>query len=143
MKECCIGEDTVEVLRRELKPEKVLMPHLTTAVLPSKLDEALCSLKTDGFMARVSKNFQIPTGAATDIKDSKRSFTLKMFQQRIAILAHIVIARAFPKTIRVLIVVAKSNRRSLRQFLSAEQWSLRCSHAMDKDAGRSAGCDLK
>src|SRR5215475_11121559 len=106
------------------------MPHVTPAVLLSKLDETLGSLKTDGFMARVPKNFQIPTGSTTKIEDAQRPFTLKMFQQRIAILTHIVIARAFPKTIRVLIVVAKSNRGSLRQFFSAEQWSLKCSHVV-------------
>jgi hypothetical protein len=64
-----------------------------------------------------------------------------MFEKSVTILAHVVIFRAFPETVRVFVVMTKGDGRSLRELFSAEPWSVRCSHAMDKDAGRSAGCN--
>ena len=110
MKEGGIGENAVEVVGRKLKREKVLMPHFTTAVFAGELDEAFGSFQSDGLMARVTKNFQIPTRPTTEIEDSESTLTMKLFQQRIAILIHIVIACAFPETVGVLVVVVKSDR---------------------------------
>ncbi len=71
MKKSGIGENAVEVFRWHLKTEKVLMPHLATAVLTGELDEAFGSFQSDGLMARVPKNFQIPTRPTTKIEDSE------------------------------------------------------------------------
>ena len=49
------------------------MPHLATAVLTGELDEAFGSFQSDGLMARVPKNFQIPARPATEIEDAERS----------------------------------------------------------------------
>jgi hypothetical protein len=35
--------------------------------------------------------------------------------------------------------VTEGDGRSLREFFETEPWSVGCSHAMDKDTGRSAG----
>ena len=40
-----------------------------------------------------------------------------LFKQSIAILAHIVILRAFPETIRVLVVVTKSYRQKSQRVV--------------------------
>jgi hypothetical protein len=66
-----------------------------------------------------------------------------MFEKCVTILADVMILRAFPKTIRVLVVITEGDGRSLSELFSAELWSVGCSHVMDNDAARFAGCDLK
>jgi hypothetical protein len=39
--------------------------------------------------------------------------------------------------------MTEGDDRSLRQLLGTEPWSVRCSHLMDKEAGHTAGSDLK
>ena len=66
-----------------------------------------------------------------------------VFKESVTILANVMIPRAFPKPIRIFVVMTEGDDRSLRELFGAEPWSARSSHAMDKDAGCSAGCDLK
>lgn len=53
------------------------------------------------------------------------------------ILADVVILRALPKTLGVLIVVSEGNDRSLREFFGGGQWRVASSHARIAE-GRSA-----
>jgi hypothetical protein len=66
-----------------------------------------------------------------------------MFQKHVTILADVVILCPFPKILCVLVVMTEGDDRSLRQLLGTEPWSVRCSHLMDKEAGHTAGSDLK
>jgi hypothetical protein len=104
VKESRIGKDAVEVVGRKLKREKVLVPHLATAVLTGELDEAFGSFESDGLMAELAKNFQIAPGPATEIQNSRR-FASDMFKKSVTILTHVVIFCPFPKTIRVFVVM--------------------------------------
>jgi hypothetical protein len=45
-----------------------------------------------------------------------------MLKKSITILAYVVILRAVPETVRVLVVVGESDDRSPRQFFGAEPW---------------------
>ena len=94
-------------------------------------------------MAQVFEELEIASWPATEVQNSIRGFAAYVFEKSITILAHVMILRAFPKTIGVLVVMTEGDDGSLRELFGAEPWSVRCSHVMDKDAGRSAGCDLK
>jgi hypothetical protein len=130
MKEGGVGEDSVEVLRWQLQTKKVLMPHFAAAVSACKFYEAFSAFETDGLMAKVAKNFQITPGPATEIQNSVGWFAAHALEKRITILAHVMILRAFPKTVCVFVVMTEGDGRSLREFFGAEPWSVGCSHVM-------------
>ena len=119
------------------------MPHLAIAVAARKFHEAFSTFEADNVMAQVFEGLEIASWAATEVQNSIRGLTIYVFEQRIAILAYVMIFRAVPKTVRVCVVMTQGDSGSLREFFGAEPWSMGCSHAMDKDTGRSAGCDLE
>jgi hypothetical protein len=119
------------------------MPNLAIAVAARKFYEALSTFEADRLMAQVFEGREIAPWPATEIQNSIGWVAIYVFQKRVTILAHVVILRPFPETIRVFVVITKGDDRSLRELFGAEPWSVRCSHAMDKDTGRSAGYDLK
>jgi len=85
--------------------EKILLPYFAAAVAARQLDESLRAFEPDRFVAQITKNFQIPARTAAEVQNSKRSRTVKTLQERIAILTDVVIAGAFPKVMRVGVVV--------------------------------------
>ena len=107
MEERGIGKDAVEIFRRQIQLQKILVPYFAAAVLSRQLDEALRSVQSDGFMSEIAKDLQIPAGTATEVEDAKWSGAVQSLQERIAILADIVIARAFPETVGVLVIMRK------------------------------------
>ncbi len=82
-----------------------MAPHFTAAVAAPQLNEALCAIKTDRFVTEITKNFQISPGTAAEIEYAKRSGAVKGLQERIAILTDVVITRAFPETLGMLIIM--------------------------------------
>jgi len=82
-----------------------LAPHFTAAIFSRAFDEAFGAVETDRFVTEITKNFQISPGTAAEIEYPKRSGAVKDLQQRVAILADVVIARAFPKTLGMLIIM--------------------------------------
>ena len=110
VKERCIGEDAVEIFCRQAQFKKILAPHFAATISSRQLDEAFRSLDPDRLMAQLAENFQVSARPATEIEYPKRSWTVKALQQRVAILADIVIARALPETVSVGIVVGERNQ---------------------------------
>ena len=107
MEERGVGKNSVEILRRQIQLQKILVPYFAAAVLLRQLDEALRSVESDRFVSEIAKDLQIPAGTAAEVEDAKRSGAVQSLQERIAVLADIVIARAFPETLGVLIVMRK------------------------------------
>ena len=108
MEERGVGKNSVEILRRQIQLQKILVPYCAAAVLLRQLDETLRSIETDGFMPKIAKDLQVSPGTAAEVEDAKRSGAVQSLQERIAVLADIVIARAFPETLGVLIIMRKS-----------------------------------
>jgi hypothetical protein len=94
-------------------------------------------------MAQVFEGLEISSRPATEIQNSIRWFAADMFEKCVTILAYVMILCAFPKILCVLVVMTEGDDRSLRKLSSTEPWSVGCSHVMDNDAARSAGCHLK
>lgn len=108
MKERSIGEDTVEENRRELQAEKILEPDFAAAVLARKRYKALRSLQANGFMTEVAEDFQVAAGTAAEIQDAKRRLAFELSEQSVAVLTDVMVACAFPETLRMAIVVRES-----------------------------------
>jgi hypothetical protein len=105
VKESGIGEDAVKIFWWKLKAEKVLMPHLTAAVLPGELNETFCAFKAGSLMAQLFEGLEISPRPAPEIQNSTRWFAADMFKKCITILAYVVILGAFPETIRVFVII--------------------------------------
>ena len=101
----CVGKDAVEVFRRQIQFQKILAPHFAATMVSRQLDEAFRALESDRFVSQFTKDFEVSAGPAAEVQYSKRSGALETLQKRVAILADIVVARALPKTLGVLIVM--------------------------------------
>ena len=100
--------------------QKILVPYCAAAVLLRQLDEALRAVESDRFLSEIAKDFQIPAWPAAEVENAKRSGAVQSLQERIAVLADIMIARAFPEAVGVLIIMRKSDCCCLREFFVAE-----------------------
>ena len=120
MEERGVGKNSVEILRRQIQLQKILVPYCAAAVLLRQLDEARRSVESDRVLSEIVKDLQIPAGPAAEVEYAKRSGAVQSLQERIAVLADIVIARAFPETLGVLIIMRKSDGCCLREFFVAE-----------------------
>jgi hypothetical protein len=68
-------------------------------------------------MSHVFEGFQVAAWTATEIENAKGTFTPHMLKQCGAVLCDVMIASAFPETIRVLIVVIEGDDRYFGEFV--------------------------
>ena len=80
-------------------------------------NELLRSIKPHGFVPQGSKVTEIAPGSATEIEYRERRLTLDMPQQRLNVLADVVIVRAFPEFFGMLIVVLQREAADFLQVL--------------------------
>ena len=87
--------------------QKVLLPHLTAAVLPCQFHEAFRTLQSNHLLTQVFERLEISSRATAEIENPVRSFAVEMLEKGVAILADVVIPRAPPKTLGLLIVMTE------------------------------------
>jgi hypothetical protein len=71
MKQRRIGEDSVEMASRQIECEKILPPHLATAVNARHFDKARRPIEADRDVPKFGESLQIASGAATEIEQSE------------------------------------------------------------------------
>src|SRR5512135_179420 len=105
MEEGRIGEHTVEVVRRQVELEEVLLPHLATAVGTRHFGKAFGAIQTDGDVAERGAGLEVTPRPTSEVEDGERRLRFDRLQQRREVLADVVIARPFPEFLGPLIVV--------------------------------------
>jgi len=81
------------------------MPHLATAGLTRHLHKGLGTIKSYGVMTQRAKRAQIAPRPAAQIKDLPGRRRLNVPQQRLDVLADIVILRALAKALGIGLIV--------------------------------------
>src|ERR1043166_2794364 len=107
-----IGEYAVEISRRQVELEKVLLPHFAAAMSARHFGKARHPFETDGGVAAPDELLQIAARPAAEIEDRERRLSLDVLQQRGDVLADVVIARALPEVLRAFAVVPQSALRA-------------------------------
>ena len=102
-----IGENPVKALGRQIQLQKILLPDLTTAVFARHLRELLRAIKPDSGVAHAREGLQITPRPTAKVENVERRLALNMPQQRINVLADIMIASPFAKTFRHRVVMAQ------------------------------------
>jgi len=115
-----IREDSVEESLRQIQREEVLLPHGAPAGGARHRDEARGSVEPDRAMAEPRERDEIAARPATEIEHREGRRGLDASQQRRDVLAHVVIARAVAKLLRVPVVVRERPRGDLAQIARLE-----------------------
>ena len=115
-----VGKHPVEAFGRQVQLEKVLQQHFTATVLAGHLRKPFGAIEPDGNMAHACKRLQITPRPAAEIQHGKRRCALDMAQQRVDVLAHIVIAGAFTEVLGHLVVVAEGDGSDLVEVVGLE-----------------------
>ena len=116
MEQRCVGKDAIEIFRRQIELQKILAPDFTTAICSGQINEALGAVQADSCMTQFTKRLQVSPRSAAEVENAKRSATEKGVQEGVSILADVVIARALPETVSVLIIMCQCNYGCLREF---------------------------
>src|SRR5208282_6204608 len=98
---------------RQIELEKILLPHNAATVNAGHFGELSGALQADRKMAEFGKHLEVAPGPTAKIKYRKRWFTLYRLQQRLDVLADVVIACAFPERFGTLVVMFQ---RELDEF---------------------------
>ena len=78
MKQRRIGEDSVEMASRQIECEKILPPHLATAVNARHFDKARRPIEADRDVPKFGESLQIASGAATEIEQSEGTLAMNV-----------------------------------------------------------------
>jgi hypothetical protein len=107
MKQRGIGEHAVEIFFRQLELEKILLSYFAAAVGACHRCKMHRAFQTDGDVTLFRKHFEVAPWSAAKVKYRKWRLSVDILQQRLNVLADVVIARAFPEFFGTLIVVLK------------------------------------
>ncbi len=121
MKKRRIGEDSVKVAFRQIEREKILQPHLATAVDARHFDEARRAVESDRDMPKLGERLQIASGPATEIEQREGRLAANVTEHRRDILCDVVAARPLPESLGALIVMSQRDARDRFQIVRA--WS--------------------
>lgn len=97
MKQSGIGKNPVEMLRRQIKRVKRLLPDLASAKGARHLDKLRRTFQADSDMPQLRQRLEIAAWATTEIQNPQLRLADQLTQKRCDILADIVVARALPK----------------------------------------------
>src|SRR5436190_23358138 len=90
-----VGKDPVEPRERQRQVQEVLLPYLASTRDPRLRDERRRALDADRIVAELAKRREVASRSASEIEDRERRGAFDPRQQRLDVLADIVIARAF------------------------------------------------
>ena len=85
---------------RQIECEKILPPHLATAVNARHFDKARHPIEADRDVPKFGESLQIASGAATEIEQSEGTLAMNVIQHRRDVLRDVVPARALPESVR-------------------------------------------
>src|SRR5438132_5457990 len=100
-----VGEYAIEIFFRQVELEKILLPYFAAALSACHCCKMHGSFQTDRDVTFFGKHFEVAPRSAAKIEYREWRLTLDMQQQRLNVLADVVIARGFPEFIGMLIVV--------------------------------------
>ncbi|MCY1557582.1 hypothetical protein D9M68_944420 [compost metagenome] len=101
--------------------QKALLQHLAAAVSPRHRRRAGRALQAHGAVAQGLEGVQVAPRTAAEIQQVKGRWPGHVLQQRRDVLAHVVVARAFPVALGVLFVVRQGARGDMLQVFGT-QW---------------------
>lgn len=107
MEERGVGEDAVEMTRRQVEPEEILLPDRTAAVSACHVDKGLGAIQADGKMAKAGKGLQVAAGSAAEVENCEGRPAMDVAKQRVDVLAHVVVACPFAKLLGALMIVGE------------------------------------
>ena len=100
-----VGEHAVEMRGRQIEFEEILLQHVAAAVGARHRGQPLCALKTGGVVAEFLESFEVTSWTAPEVEQLKRRGCLDVVQQRGDVLAHVMVARALPELVCVMLVM--------------------------------------
>jgi len=114
----------------QIECEKILPPHLATAVSARDFDKARRAVEADRNVPELGESLQIAPGPATEIGESEGTLAANVIQHRRDVLHNVMPTRALPESLRALIVMMQRGAADLFQLIRAwihsyasEQWS--------------------
>src|SRR5450631_3342666 len=107
MKQRGVGKHAVEIFFRQLKLEEILLPYFAAAMGACHRCKMHGAFQTDGDVTLFRKHLEIAPWSAAKVEYRKWRLSVDILQQRLNVLADVVIARAFPEFFGTLIVVLK------------------------------------
>jgi len=117
MKQRSISKHAIEMLMRQFEPEEILLPDFTTAVISGHCCESLGTIQTHSAVAKFNQCLQIAARTAADIEYGVWWLSLDILQQRLNILADIVITRTFPEFLGALVVMSQRDIGDMLKLL--------------------------
>ena len=102
-----IGKHAVKTALRQIEAKKTLLPHLALAFATRHVYEAFGAVESDRLMPASNERPEIAPGTAAEIEDGERRFSGNVPQQRVDVLADVVVARAVPIRFGALVVVTE------------------------------------
>jgi hypothetical protein len=117
MKQCCVGEHAIETVARQVKLEKILLPNLAAAVRARHRGEVRGAFQSNRDMTAFGKRLEVAPRSAAEIEYGEGRFVLNEPQQRLDVLADVVIARTFPEILRTLVLVSQREVGDFFQIL--------------------------
>src|SRR5579862_7373447 len=113
MEQRSVGEYAVESLRRQVELQEILLQDLAAAVCARHGGKARRALDADRDVAERRESPEVAAGAAAEIENGKGRHALDGLQQRVYVLAHVVVARAAPEFFRALVVMRQRETADL------------------------------
>ncbi len=104
-----VGEDAVEMPIRQIKFEKILLPHIAAAVGARHGGKVRGSFQADRDVAKFAKDFEVAPWPTAKIKHREMVATFDILQHCCNVLRDIVLARALPERFGPLIVMFQSS----------------------------------
>src|ERR1700720_2083756 len=114
MKQRGVGEHAIEIFFRQIELEEILLPYCAAAMGARHCRKMRGAFQTDCDVTLFGKYLEVAPWSAAKIEYRERRLTHDMPQQRLNVLADVVIARAFPELFGMLIIVLQ---REVGDFL--------------------------
>src|ERR1019366_3015329 len=97
MKQRGVGEHAIEIFFRQFELEEILLPYFAAAMGACHCCKMPGAVQTDRDVTLFGKHLEVAPWSAAKIEYRERRLTLAMLQQRLNVLANVMIARAFPE----------------------------------------------
>src|SRR5678816_1227101 len=111
-----VGEHAVEVTAGQVQFQKVLHQHFASAVLARDRGQLSRPIQADHLMPECLERAEIASWTTPEIQQSEWRWHVDVCQEHLDVLAHIVIARAFPVALGIPVVVRQRAGRDLTQI---------------------------
>lgn len=117
MKQARIGKYAIKGTFRKVELQEILLPHLATGILPRHGRKALRPLHAYSYVSAPGEFLEITPRPTAEIEDSEGRVPFDMAQQRINVLADVVIPRSLPKIFRMPVIVRQCQGYDLVQIV--------------------------